>query len=111
MPFKTNDEQTKEWASEGGVAKAAIYELDRIQLDKMRSILDKDLEIAKRIQDQKIISPQDEKKLQILQARINKYVDKLHVSKTATDITTGGKELSALLVEFVNGKNNDSNPK
>lgn len=102
MPF------TPENASEyGKLGARQPYTLEQEQLEKMRSILDKDLDIAKRIQDQEEISPQDEKRLSILQARINKYMDKLHVSKTTTDITTGGKELSALLVKFVDGVESD----
>lgn len=81
MPFQKDDEQTKIWASEGGKAKAAIYELDRLQQDKMRKILDKDLEMVERIQNEEEIDDKLQKKLNLLKDRIAKYTDKLHPTK------------------------------
>ena len=62
-----------------------VYELEQAQLEKMRKILDKDLKIIERIQDAENINPTDEKKLAISQARVSKYLDKLHASKTEID--------------------------
>jgi len=83
MPFGQNGAKDKEWASMGGIAKAAIYELDRMQLERMRKVVDKDLEIIERIQEQEEINPLDEKKLQIAQSRVQKYLDKLHATKNS----------------------------
>lgn len=85
MPFGQNGEKDKEWASKGGLAKAAIYELDRMQLEKMRRVVDKDLEIIERIQNQDVIDPIDEKKLQLAQTRVQKYLDKLHATKSSLE--------------------------
>lgn len=85
MPFEKDDEKTKQWGREGGLAKAAIYELDRMQLEKMRRVVDKDLEIIERIQNQDNIDPVDEKKLQLAQTRVQKYLDKLHATKSSLE--------------------------
>ena len=112
MPFKENDEQTKEWGSMGGNAKAAIYELDRLQLEKMRKVLDKDLEIIERLQNAEEINPIDERKLAISQARVSKYLDKLHASRESKELS-GEVILHPILVKFIDGKestnsNNDT---
>jgi arginine repressor len=73
MPFE------KGKATEGAGRKG--YELEQAQLEKMRSILDKDLKIIERLQDAEEINPTDEKKLQISQSRVSKYLDKLHATK------------------------------
>lgn len=86
------------------------YTLEQEQLERMRKILDKDLKIIERLQDSEDINPVDREKLLISQARVSKYLDKLHVSKSATDITTGGKELSPILVKFINGKDDTDTP-
>lgn len=83
MPFGDDIEKTKEWASQGGYAKAAIYELDRIQQDKMRKILDKDIEMVEKLQNEDEIDEKTQKKIILLQARILKYMDKLHASKSS----------------------------
>lgn len=70
------------------------YEVEQAQLEKMRSILDKDLKIVERLQEAEDINPVDEKKLAISQARMSKYLDKLHVSKTSTDITSKGESIT-----------------
>lgn len=94
MPFGDNGEKDKEWASKGGIAKAAIYELDKQTEDKWRTALSKDADRILKIQEQEEITPQDEKKLAILQARILKIMDKLHITRTATDITTKGESIN-----------------
>lgn len=58
-----------------------VYEIEKKQLDKMKKLLDRDLAIAERLQNQKEISPVDKEKLAILQARVLKYADKLHATK------------------------------
>jgi hypothetical protein len=87
MPFQKDDEKTKQWASQGGIAKAAIYELDRMQLDKMRKALDKDLDLVIKVQESESIDPLDKKKLQITKDRVQKYSDKLHSTKTETEVS------------------------
>lgn len=82
------------------------YEIEQSQLETMRRILDKDLKIIERLQDQEEIDPIDKEKLLISQARVAKYMDKLHISKSATDITTGGEQINAVLVKFLDGENN-----
>lgn len=66
------------------------YELEQSQLEKMRAILDKDLAIIERLQNAEEINPTDEKKLAISQARVSKYIDKLHASKESKDINVAG---------------------
>ena len=61
------------------------YELEQAQLEKMRKILDKDLKIIERLQDAEEINPVDEKKLAISQARISKYLDKLHATRESKE--------------------------
>ena len=73
------------------------YEFEQAQLEKMRKILNKDLKIIERLQDAKKIDPVDEKKLAISQARVLKYADKLHASKTETELT--GKDGGAIEVD------------
>lgn len=80
MPFEEGNQLGRNQGRKG-------YEIEKAQLDKMRKILDKDLKIIERLQDAEEINPVDEKKLAISQARISKYLDKLHVSKTQTDFT------------------------
>ena len=87
MPFGDDIDKTKEWGSQGGIAKAAIYDLDRLQIESMKEILNKDLETIKRIQNQEEINPIDEKKLSILQSRVLKIYDKLHATKTTNEHT------------------------
>lgn len=88
MPFKKNDVKTQEW---GRMGARKPYTLEQAQLEKMRKILNKDLTIAEKFQESKELNPVEEKKLQILQARILKYADKLHASKT--DVTSDGKQI------------------
>jgi arginine repressor len=73
----------------------------------MRAILDKDLKIIERIQDAEEISPIDEKKLAISQARISKYLDKLHASKESSDVSVSGT-LTIQISEDVAKKYNDT---
>ena len=63
------------------------FEVEQSQLERMRKVLDKDLQIIERLQDAKEIDPVDEKKLAISQARVSKYLDKLHASKTEMDLS------------------------
>ena len=63
------------------------FEIEQTQLEVMRRILDKDLKIIERLQDAEEINPVDEKKLQISQARVSKYLDKLHASKSEMDLS------------------------
>ena len=67
------------------------FELEQAQLEKMRSILDKDLKIIERLQDAEEINPVDERKLAISQSRVAKYLDKLHIPevKVAIDLDKG----------------------
>lgn len=82
MPFKKDDEQTKEWAKMGA---RKPYALEQEQLERMRKILNKDLEIIERIQESEEINPVDEKKLAIAKERVGKYLDKLHASRTSLE--------------------------
>ncbi len=77
------------------------YELEQAQLEKMRRILDKDLEIIERLQNAEEINPNDKLKLDISQTRVGKYLDKLHSSKT--DVDQNGLPVQTLLVKFING--------
>ena len=99
MPFEKDNKLAEGHGRKG-------YEIEQAQLEKMRKILDKDLDIIERIQGQEVINAVDKEKLQISQARIAKYLDKLHVSKSATDITSLGEKIDAVLVKFLDGKNN-----
>jgi hypothetical protein len=80
MPLDPNNPQLKKGGRKG-------YEFEHDQLETMRRILNKDLKIIERLQDAKEIDPVDEKKLAISQARVSKYLDKLHASKTEMDVS------------------------
>lgn len=75
------------------------YELEQKQLEKMRRILDKDLKIIERLQDAKKINPVDEKKLQISQVRVSKYLDKLHASRE-TQEHSGGVSTTVTVIKY-----------
>lgn len=81
------------------------FELEQEQLEKMRRILDRDLAIMERLQEAEELNPVDEKKLAISQARVSKYLDKLHASKQSTDITSGGESLVIQISEAIAKKN------
>lgn len=82
MPIDPDDPRFKKGGRKG-------YEFEKAQLDKMRKILDKDLEIIEKWQDAKKINPTDREKLQISQARVMKIMDKLHASRTALEGSDG----------------------
>ena len=69
------------------------FEFERVQLIKMRSLLDKDLRLLEKLYAGKI-SKKDLVKLQIAQARMMKILDKLHASKQSI----GGDEDNPLRV-------------
>lgn len=88
------------------------YDWEESQLKQMRRILAKDMNIAEKLQNAKELSPLEEKKLQILQARVLKFADKLHVSKTQTDITSAGKPIyfpAEILSKYNLNDNNRTN--
>lgn len=80
MPFEKGNSLGKGQGRKG-------FDLEQEQLERMRKILNKDLKIIERLQDSEIINPVDEKKLVISQARVSKYLDKLHASKTEMDLS------------------------
>lgn len=85
------------------------FEWEQAQLEQMRKILGKDLKILERLQDENI-TPEDEKRLQLAQSRILKIMDKLHVSKTQTDITSGGEKIEKInYIIPTNGNNAPTN--
>ncbi len=90
MPFQKGNQLGKLAENPG----RRVYELEQAQLEKMRRILNKDLKMMERLQDAEELNPLEEKKLAILEGRIKKFADKLHVSKTATDITTKGESVN-----------------
>lgn len=69
------------------------YELEKEQLDKMRRILNKDLDFIERLQEG-TIDDKALKAMQLAQARILKILDKLHASKT--DVTTDGEKIEVI---------------
>lgn len=83
------------------------YEWEEAQLVKMRKILNKDLNILERLQN-KQITPEDEKRLQLAQSRVLKIMDKLHVSKTQTDVTSGGEKIEKINYIIPNGSDASS---
>lgn len=87
MPFELGNKLAEGQGRKG-------YEIEEAQKETMRRILDKDLKIIERLQDAEDINPIDKEKLLISQARVGKYLDKLHVSRTATDITTKGESIN-----------------
>lgn len=100
MPF--NSENASEYGKLGG---RKGFDIEEEQKVKMQKALDRDLALLERIQEG-TASEYDIKIFPSVQARVLKYLDKLHVSKSATDITTGGKEINAVLVKFLDGKDN-----
>lgn len=85
MPF--NSENASEYGKKGG---RQGFELEQAQLEKMRSILDKDLKIIERLQDAEEINPIDERKLAISQSRVAKYLDKLHIPEVKLNLDLDG---------------------
>lgn len=79
MPLDKDNPQLKKGGRKG-------YEYEEAQLERMKRILNKDMAITEKLQNAKELSPLEEKKLQILQARVLKYADKLHASKTETEL-------------------------
>lgn len=75
-------EQAKEYGKMGG---RKGYELENEQLQRMRKIIDADLKVLEKIYRGKA-TEKDFKKLTITQARVGKYLDKLHASKSETDL-------------------------
>lgn len=84
MPFETGNQLAKGQGRKG-------YEFEKETLERMQRVYNKDLTIIERLQDQEVISPVDREKLQISQARVLKYADKLHASKS--DLTSDGKQI------------------
>ena len=76
MPLDKNDPRLKKGGRKG-------YQYEEAQLKKMRRLLNKDLAIAEKLQNSKELDATDKEKLQILQARVLKYADKLHASRQA----------------------------
>jgi hypothetical protein len=74
MPLDKNDPRLKKGGRKG-------YQYEEAQLKKMRRLLNKDLAIAEKLQNSKELDATDKEKLQILQARVLKYADKLHASR------------------------------
>jgi hypothetical protein len=99
MPLDPNNPKLKLGGRKG-------YDIEQEQKNKMQKALDRDLALLERIQTGKA-SEYDQKIFPSVQARMLKYLDKLHVSKSATDITTGGESLNKVLVQFVNEKPKD----
>jgi hypothetical protein len=72
------------------------YEYEKAQLEEMRKVFNKDLKIASKFQEAKEFNPLEEKKLQVLSSRALKYADKLHASKSETDITSKGEKIDGI---------------
>ena len=74
------------------------YEAEAKQLNKMRRLLDRDLAISERLQNAKELSSIDKEKLAILQARVLKYADKLHATKTETELSNPDGNLKSIII-------------
>ena len=61
------------------------YTFEKEQLNKMRELLNKYLEVAERILGDNE-KPRDEKKIQVLSADMRKILDKLHASPQALKV-------------------------
>ena len=95
MPLDPNNPKLKLGGRKG-------YEIEQAQKVKMQKALDRDLALLERIQSEKA-SEYDHKIFPTVQARVLKYLDKLHSTKSETDITSGGDKINAVLVKFVDG--------
>jgi len=80
MPFKKGENKYQLLGGRKG------YELEQQQLRLMREIVSKDLEVLKRVYDG-IATERDFKNLSATQARVQKYLDKLHATKNEMDLT------------------------
>lgn len=69
------------------------YEFEKSQLERMQKILNRDLKMVEKIQGEDDVDEKTQKKLVLLQSRVLKIIDKLHVTKTATDVTTKGERV------------------
>lgn len=76
------------------------FEFEYQQLELMRRIVSKDLKIVEKIYDGKA-TDEDFKKLNALQSRVSKYLDKLHPTKQNTEITSEGKPLPILNIKYI----------
>jgi hypothetical protein len=68
------------------------YEWEQQSLEKMRKILDRDLKMVDKIQEEEEIDDKTQKKLILLKERIKIYSDKLHIPKV--DLTTKGESIN-----------------
>lgn len=69
------------------------FELEQAQLERMRKILDKDLKMMERLQNDGEITANEKDKLAALQARVLKIYDKLHATKEHREVS-GSLEVS-----------------
>ena len=74
------------------------YELEKKQLEMMKEMVNKDLNILKKVYGGKA-TEKDFKILAAVQVRIGKYLDKLHANKT--DITSAGESLQVIVPQAV----------
>lgn len=78
MPFQKGNKLAK-----GG---PRTYVLEQAQLEKMRKIVGMDLNLVEKIYKGQG-REDDFKKIQALQVRVSKYLDKLHATKEHTEIS------------------------
>lgn len=83
MPFD-GSEQNREWARKGA---RKPYALEQKHLETMRRIVSKDLKMVEELQSKDNLNAVEKEKLMILQGRVFKYLDKLHIPKEQIEIT------------------------
>lgn len=79
MPFEKGNKLGKGQGRKG-------YEVEKAQLDKMSKIVGMDLNLVEKIYKGQG-KEEDFKKIQALQVRVSKYLDKLHATKEHTEVT------------------------
>lgn len=76
------------------------------QQQEMTELVTKYMSLATRIADGEDLTDKEWKAYDKLDRLVSKFVDKIHASKESTDITSGGEKLDAVLVKFLDGKDN-----
>lgn len=82
------------------------YDLEKQQLDLMRKIVSRDLKVVEKIYNGKA-TEEDFKKLQALQTRVSKYLDKLHATRESQE-HSGEINLPIPLLNALHNNNSNS---
>jgi len=97
MPFKIDDPKTKEYSAKGNKAK------EEIKGDRFKWIVGRGFEKATNVINDMLDGVEVTKEQQEAVRLLEKFVK--FEKATKTDVTSGDKPLEAVLVKFIDGKN------